>query len=132
MEEKERSVVIVDDDSFLLDMYVAKFKERMFAVHGFASGEDALAALEDGLRADVILFDVVMPGLAGEEFLEKVQQKGVGGKAVLIGLSNQHDETLIASMRKKGMASYILKAGSIPSQVVATVERLLDERTKNT
>jgi len=45
------SVLLVDDDKFLLDMYVQKFQQSGFTVHGCLSVTDALEVLSGGERA---------------------------------------------------------------------------------
>jgi len=128
MEKKKRTILLIDDDSFLLEMYATKFTEKGFAVRSFGRGEDAFAALKEGFSPDVILFDVIMPEMSGEEFLMRRKKEKIAPDALLVGLSNQSDERTIETMKKQGLHQYILKASMVPSQVVTEVERLLAEQ----
>ncbi|MEI6479059.1 MAG: response regulator, partial [bacterium] len=67
------SVVLVDDDKFLLNMYSMKFTKEGICVTAFQSSEEALEKFRKGLYPDVILLDVVMPGMDGIELLKTLR-----------------------------------------------------------
>lgn len=124
MEDTKRVILLVDDDEFLLDMYAVKFKEKGFTVHQAERGDSALTLLHDGLQPDVILFDMVMPGMDGEELLKALhEEKSIRG-AKLVALSNQSDETVMEKSKKLGVDGYFIKANMIPSHVVEEVVKL--------
>ena len=64
-----KKILIVDDDEFLLDMYVLKFKESGFDVIACRGGEETLKKIREGLKPDVMLLDIVMPAIDGFEVL---------------------------------------------------------------
>ena len=77
MSEK-KNVLIVEDDRFLLDMYVMKFNERGFSVDTAFGGQEALTKIEkDKIAPDVVLLDLVMPGVGGFEVLEKIKKNKI-------------------------------------------------------
>jgi two-component system chemotaxis response regulator CheY len=115
---KKYSILLVDDDKFLLDMYSMKFKESGCEVNGIADPAKALESLRGGMKPDIILLDVVMPAMNGFDFLEKVRaEKLVEGTAIVM-LSNQGQQEDIDRAMKLGAAGYIIKASSIPSEVL--------------
>lgn len=116
-------VLLVDDDAFLRDMYATKFREAGHTVDAAEDGQIALTTLERD-QFDVVLFDMVMPGLDGISFLSKATTLTNGTKTKYIVLSNQGEETDKESAKKAGAAGYIVKAESIPSEVVHKVETL--------
>ena len=59
--KKNHSVLLLDDDRFLLDMYSVKFTQAGFTVQSTLAASEAIAALKGGFTPDAILFDVVMP-----------------------------------------------------------------------
>ncbi len=69
--DNKRTVLIVDDDTFLLDMYCVKFKEAGYTVVPALGSLDALEKLEEKLSPSAILLDVVMPAMDGFELLQK-------------------------------------------------------------
>jgi two-component system chemotaxis response regulator CheY len=126
--KKRYSVLLVDDDKFLLDMYSMKFKEGGCDVEAIPDSAAALEKLRGGFAPDIILLDVVMPALSGFEFLEKVKKEGLAAKANIIMLSNQGQQEDIDTATKLGAAGYIIKASSIPSEVLQKALSIADAK----
>ena len=124
----EKTILIIDDDRFLLDMYSLKFKQQGFTVESSASGQEALARLRDGLQPSVVLLDVVMPGLDGLEFMDVVKKENLAPGAMLIVLSNQGEEQDIEKAKSHGADEYIVKANSVPSEVLERVSAAIAKR----
>ncbi|MEK7228169.1 MAG: response regulator [Patescibacteria group bacterium] len=130
MEQQEgpkKKILIVDDDSFLLDMYALRFTQAGFDVETGVDAEDVLKKLRAGLAPDVCLFDVVMPGIDGFEMLEMINKENLIPKTIKIFLSNLGQEQDIARGKSLGAASYIVKANSTPSEVVTEVNKVLKD-----
>ncbi len=121
----EKIILIIDDDRFLLDMYSLKFKQQGFTVESSASGTEALARLREGLKPTAILLDIVMPGLDGMEFMETLKREKLAPDALIIVLSNQGEEEDIEKAKQHGADDYIVKANSIPSEVLAKVSEVI-------
>jgi CheY-like chemotaxis protein len=121
---KPRSILFVDDDKFLLDMYSLKFSKNDFIVHTSAYTEEALKLIRDGLEPDILLLDIVMPGMDGIELLSNLRKEGLVKKAVIIMLTNQGLPDDIARAKALNVDGYIIKATTIPSEVMAEVEKI--------
>lgn len=126
--EKQKNILIVDDDSFLLDMYAMRFSQAHFNVTTAMSASDTLTKLRGGLNPDIMLLDVVMPAVDGFELLETINKEGLVPKAVKIYLSNLGQDQDIERGKSLGAASYIVKANSTPSEVVAHVLEVMKEK----
>jgi len=85
----KHTILIVDDDKFLLGMYSVKFQKEGFEVVTASDGGEALGKLKEGLLPDVIVLDIVMPVMDGLELLEKIRENHLGEKSIIIILSNQ-------------------------------------------
>ncbi|MDO8482963.1 MAG: response regulator [bacterium] len=120
-----KKVLIVDDDQFLLNMYSIKFKKFGFNVDTASGGQEVLNKLRDGAKPEVLLLDVVMPAMDGLELLEHIREEKFVPNATVIILSNQNQPSDIERAKNLGIASYIVKASSIPSEVVAEVMRVV-------
>lgn len=120
-------LLIVDDDSFLRDMYAIKFDESGHDVHAAASAEDALQQIKASPDFGVILIDMIMPGMNGIELITKIRDGFADMPAKLIMLSNQGQESDVAAATTAGAIGYIIKAEAIPSDVVAQVEQLAQQ-----
>jgi len=122
-----KTVLIVDDDSFLLDMYAMRFTQAGFSVHTAVSAAQTIEKLKEGLVPDVMLLDVVMPATDGFELLEQINQQELATKTVKIYLSNLSQEQDLARGKSLGAASYIVKANNTPSEVVAHVLEVMKQ-----
>lgn len=128
MTETEKSnILLVDDDKFLLDMYTMKFVREGYTVHACLSSDDALKTLRDGFVADVILFDITMPGQDGFAFLQSLQSEHLAEHALKIALTNQSTDAEKAKALELGAADYLVKATLIPSEVVNIIKTALEK-----
>ncbi len=118
---KDKTILIVDDDRYLRDMYSLKFKEHGFHVEESGSVAEALEKLKGGFVPSAIVFDVVMPGQDGYAFLDALSAAGLAHDAVKIALSNQGQDKDVEKAKEKGASAYIVKANSVPSEVVSKV-----------
>jgi two-component system alkaline phosphatase synthesis response regulator PhoP len=115
-------LLLIDDDAFLRDMYATKFTESGYEVTTADSAVAGWQIINDHQDFDVILLDMIMPGMTGVELLEKIMQELPDLKAKRIVLSNQGQESDIKEATKAGAIGYIIKAETIPSEVVKKVE----------
>lgn len=111
-------MLLVDDDRFLLDMYSMKFKGAGCNVEAIADPTAALDKLRSGFSPDIILLDIVMPVVNGFEFLETMRKESLAKDAHVIVLSNQGSQEDIEKAISLGASGYIIKASSIPSEVL--------------
>src|SRR3989344_908917 len=121
MEGQKRKIFIVDDDSFLLDMYALKFSQNNFEVYTAMSGEEAIEKLKGGLNPDVVLADIIMPGINGFEMLAQLNSENLSSNSLKIVLSNKSQQSDIEESKKLGVAGYIVKANSAPAEVINQV-----------
>lgn len=117
-------ILLVDDDNFLRDMYAIKFSQGGHEIDAVDSGSLALSRLEQGNLYDAILLDMVMPGMTGLELLHNIKANFVDYPARMIVLSNQGQEEDIREALDAGATAYIIKAESVPSEVLAKVEEI--------
>ena len=131
MENIKPKVLIVDDDKFLLNMYSIKFSKNNYEVNSATSGEEAFTKIKEGYIPDVILLDIVMPGMDGFEVLEKLRTDKIAPNALVIMLTNQGQLSDIDKAKGFGINGYIIKATTIPSEVVEEVTKIYNSN-KNT
>lgn len=122
--DKSRKILFVDDDKFLLDMYALKFSKNNFEVNAAQGPEEALKVVRGGFDPDIMLIDVVMPGMDGIELLGTLRKEGLLKKTVVIMLTNQGLPDDIARAKKLNVDGYIIKATTIPSEVFSEVEKI--------
>ena len=127
-ESNKKKIVLLDDDKFILDMYALKFTKAGYGVKAFDNVELCLKALREGYIPNAILADVVMPGMTGLEFVSKVREEKLAPGAMLIMLTNQGSSEDIAKASEAKVDNYIVKATTIPSDVLAQVEKMLSNK----
>lgn len=126
-DEKKYKITIVDDDDFLVDMYATKFASVNVAAEGCKSGISLIEKLKGGYRSDLILLDIVMPGMDGIEVLRTIRKEKIGEGIPIVMLTNQNDEKNIADAKALGISGYIVKSAATPSEVVAEVLKILED-----
>ncbi len=128
MTDTPSTVLLVDDDKFLLDMYSLKFSQAGFTVQPCFSTHEAIEALRGGLKPAVVLFDVTMPGEDGFSLLQTIKDEKLAAGARLIALTNQGNDADKKHAEDLGVHKYCIKASMIPSEVVNMVKEEMNKK----
>jgi CheY-like chemotaxis protein len=100
-------------------MYSLKFKRSGLAVDVSSSSTAALDKMRADPGYDIVLTDIIMPGMDGLELLKKMREEKLVPNATVIMLTNQADD--YEKAKAFSVDSYIIKATTIPSEVVEQV-----------
>lgn len=73
--EQIRTVLIIDDEKELLEILKSEFEQRGYNTLTFSYVSEGAVELLDGVKLDLIVSDVVMPGMKGDEFLAKLRER---------------------------------------------------------
>ncbi len=117
-------ILLIEDDPFLVDIYVTKLKESGFLVEAAVDGQEGLKKIEEK-KFDLILLDIVLPVIDGWEFLKKLSNSKNAGKLKVIILSNLGQRGEVEKGLKLGAAKYLIKAHYTPSEVIKEVKKIL-------
>lgn len=123
-EEKKLKIFLIDDDRFLLDMYSLKFAHNNFEVNSALGPTEGMAKLREGYVPDILMTDLVMPVMDGVELIAKAKSEGFLKNVILIILTNQGQQSDIDRAKEAGVHGYIVKASTIPSEVLAEVRKI--------
>jgi CheY-like chemotaxis protein len=123
-----KKILIVDDDSFLLDMYALKFSQSGFEVTSALGAMPALEKLRGGFVPDIMVTDIVMPVVDGFEMLGKMKQENLAQDAIKVILSNRGQESDVKQGSELGASGYIVKASTTPSEVVTQVTQIVEKK----
>ncbi len=126
--KKPYTVLLVDDDKFLLGMYQKKFDKAGAKAEACVGSEMALNKLREGAKYDIVVLDIIMPGLDGIELLRKIREEKLAEGSIVIMLTNENTSTRIEDAKSLGVAGYIVKATSVPSEVVDEIIRIADSQ----
>lgn len=125
MTDKKYSILIVDDDKFLSDMYSLKFTESGFVVEAAPNGPSALTKIDAGLNPDICLVDIVMPEMDGFELVQQITKRPSSNKRHIIILSNLGQKEDVEKGLSLGADGYIVKASATPTEVVSKVLEII-------
>lgn len=117
-------IAIIEDDPVINQMYRMKFEADGFEVQMADNGKRGVALVEN-FGPDIILLDLQMPYMSGEEALMEIRAHDWGKGIPVIILTNLGEEEAPKSLRTLGIHSYIVKADLTPRQVVARVKEAL-------
>jgi len=132
-EEKKQKICIIDDDPFLLDMYNIKFQQSGYTVTCFTDSSQAIEALRAGTAFDAILLDLVMPKVDGFQVLKTIREENLCNEdVVLVVLSNQGQDKDIEKAEEFGINGYLIKANTLPSEVLEYVRNLMNNKVSAT
>lgn len=124
---KKIKVLIIDDDLFILDMYVLKFKNEGFEFDTAENGQIGLEKIRS-FKPDAVLLDIVMPEIDGFEVLKNLNEEAKGSKLPfkVIFLTNFGEREDIKKGLMLGADGYIIKAHFTPQEVVSKVKEILE------
>ncbi len=117
-------IAIVEDDEAISQMYRIKFEAEGYTVETASNGKLGLALAEE-MRPDIMLCDLMMPIMDGEEMLTKMRKSDWGKKIKVIILTNRGEQEIPDSIRQAGVEALILKASMTPRQVAELVKSKL-------
>ncbi len=118
------TILLVDDDHLLLQMYEQRLASNDFDVITAANGEACLRALEQATPKAIVL-DLVMPGLDGFDVLRRLKEHPTWRDIPVLVFSSRGAPEDIDTALDLGAAGYIVKTQSTPSDVVDKVSALL-------
>lgn len=125
-----KKVLIIEDDKVLSEMYALKLKKADFEVKEAINGLEGLTIITEW-QPDVILLDLMMPTMNGFETLQAIKnQTSLASKIIVF--TNIADKDKIEEAIQSGADEYLIKANIDPSDVIDTINRVLEEKKDNT
>lgn len=117
-------ILVVEDEAAIRQMYEFKLAKEGYEVRVAGDGVEGLALIKEFLP-DLLLLDLRMPIMSGEEMLEKLRAGSLGAGTKVVILTNISKSEAPASLRFLNIDRYIVKAYTTPAQVLAIVKEVL-------
>lgn len=118
-------IAIIEDDAVINQMYRMKFEADGFDVQVADNGKTGVEMVQT-FAPDLLLLDLQMPEMTGDEALRKIRSQPWGTNIPVIILTNTGIEESPKSLKELNIHSYIVKAELTPSQVVARAKEALN------
>ncbi len=105
-------IVLIEDDNALRDIIAFNLKKKSHTVFDTENANDALIYMEEVIP-DVIIADLMLPGLKGEDFVKIVKSKAKTASIPIIIISAKDGEDKVVELLKSGADDYLTKPFSI-------------------
>jgi len=125
MSRRDKTVLVVDDEEALRTYAAKLIEKRGYRVVTAGDGAEALAVLTQGTAIDLMVLDVMMPGIDGLQTLEQIRLRGHTRLPVVL-LTAQSDDEQILDGYQKGADCYITKPLQ-PSALLNIVDYLIGD-----
>ncbi|MFH1481951.1 MAG: response regulator [Patescibacteria group bacterium] len=124
MLEQKVKILLIEDDGFLVSMYLAKFELENFVVVTADDGEKGIKLAISELP-DIILLDVGLPKMDGFEVLKQLKANSQTSRIPVILLTNLSQQSQIEQATALGAVDYLIKAHFMPSEVVEKIKKYI-------
>lgn len=121
-----KKIAIIEDDHAIAEMYELKLKHLGYQVAIAKDGEEGLQLVKSFVP-DLILLDLMLPGITGEVVLQQLRTTDWGKSVRVIVLTNVSQDEAPKELQTLDVDHYILKAHHTPSQVAKIIREVLGE-----
>ncbi len=125
MDATKKTIMIVEDDSFVMDIYETKITKDGMNVISASNGAEAIKKLEAGATPDLILLDILMPYMNGLELLKKIKEDEKLKNIPIVLLTNLSQKEEIEEGLGLGAKDYLIKSHFTPSEVMEKINKYL-------
>jgi DNA-binding response OmpR family regulator len=125
---QKAKVLIIEDDKFLSELISTKLDKEGFDIGLAGDGETGYKKAEE-YKPDIILLDIMLPGMDGFEVLGKLKKHANAAikNIPIIILSNFGQESKIEHGLQLGAVDYLVKANFTTGEIVEKIKKVLDQ-----
>lgn len=117
-------IAVIEDEAVIAEMYEFKLKSAGFDARHAVTGPDGLKLLEE-FQPELILLDLMMPGMTGQEVLAKIRTSEWGKDVKVIILTNLSTEEAPDELNSLDISRYVVKAQTTPQEILDMVQEVL-------
>jgi len=132
MEKKKKLIVLVEDEETLANLIESGLRKEGYTVQTAHDGITGLQLIRD-IKPDLVLLDIMLPGLKGFDILKKLynEDRIIPGMPVII-ISNTGDAIEIERAQKMGVRDFLIKVNFNPDEVIEKVKNVFKSEKKDT
>lgn len=124
MNPTPKKILLIEDDKFISDLYARQLSNAGFTVVVANDGTTGLQHLTSD-TFDLLLLDIMLPGMNGLEVLEAFRTKNPQIVLPVLMLTNLGQDAVIKKGFDLGAAGYLIKASYTPAQIVEEAKKAL-------
>ncbi|OGZ63904.1 MAG: hypothetical protein A3A98_01290 [Candidatus Staskawiczbacteria bacterium RIFCSPLOWO2_01_FULL_40_39] len=130
-QENKKNILLIEDDSAIIDIYTTMIKKADFKVEVITLGQEAIKKIKS-LKSikevpDIILLDLILPDINGVEVLKEIRKNNITKDGVVFILTNQQNVEFRGLDNIKP-DKFIIKANITPSQLLETIKEYLGQK----
>lgn len=122
--EETKTILLVDDDLTLREMYEERLKAEGFIITQASNGEEAIKFAREN-KPQIILLDIMMPKVNGFDVLKSLKADPTTKDIPIIVLSALIQDVDRAEGKKLGAVDYIVKSETMPGEVIAKIKNAI-------
>ena len=120
----KKSILLVEDDEFLAELYATKLNLEGFEVSLAVDGEKGLKLAKE-VEPDLVLLDIILPKMDGFEVLKGIKADSKIKNIPVILLTNLSQKDEVQKGLDLGATDYLIKAHFMPSEVVQKIKQTI-------
>ncbi len=117
-------ILVVEDDKFLREMITRKLDKEGYEVFEAVDGEKGEEKIKEE-KPDLVLLDLILPGIDGFEVLERVKKDPSTEGIPVIILSNLGQKSEVERGLKLGAVDFLIKAHFTPAEIVSKIKEII-------
>lgn len=121
-----KKILIIEDDKFLRRVISQKLSREGYDISEAIDGEKGLKLVQEE-KPDLVLLDLILPGMDGFEVLANLKKDPQLSKIPVIILSNLGQREDIDKGLKMGAIDYLIKAHFTPGEIIDRIDRILSK-----
>lgn len=122
-------ILLIEDDTFLSGMYIAKMSLENFEVQLAIDGKEGLEMAKK-CKPDLILLDLLLPKIDGYTVLKALKKDHALAPVPVVLLTNLNQQEDITKAMKFQIEDYLIKAHFMPSEVIEKIKKILRKKGK--
>jgi len=125
MDYTNKTLLIIEDEEALQSAFKKSFELKGFKVLTANNGVDGLELIKD-VRPDIVILDLLMPQMTGEEVLEEMNKEGLTDTVPVIVVSNKSDGASLYRCKKLGAREYLIKVNVNLDDILKVIDKALE------
>ena len=122
-----KTIFIIEDDLFLQGLEATKLKKEGFEIQTAASGKEVSKIIEQKIKIDLILLDLMLPDMDGFEILQMMRKDPNLLKTPVIVFSNLSEEKDIEKAKSMGISEFMIKSNFNLDELTVKVRELIGQ-----